>query len=213
MLLTLMVSMPSCPVLQKWILIIAEMCCGKGTGPGWCFRLGTQFLDGHELSVKLFGVRYGGRSRQVGLCEPEGASPAGGPALVQISVPAAFLWEQRGGAVWDSVWSADSFWSRTSVPKQTNPPCKYLFKCSAFTVDIPFACGMGKWCVLTQTVEMRMREKPADKNVCSISPLPDLSACICVIITSCACLHIYLCRYRSIHIDRYRSIHISVHFG
>lgn len=49
--------------------------------------------------MKLFGVRYGGRSRQVGLCEPEGASPAGGPALVQISVPAAFLWEQRGGAV------------------------------------------------------------------------------------------------------------------
>lgn len=46
--------------------------------------------------MKLFGVRYGGRSRQVGLCEPEGASPAGGPALVQISVPAAFLWGTKG---------------------------------------------------------------------------------------------------------------------
>lgn len=46
--------------------------------------------------MKQFGVRYGGRSRQIGLCEPEGANPAGDPALVQISDPTAFLWGTKG---------------------------------------------------------------------------------------------------------------------
>lgn len=196
MLLTLIVSTLSArPVLQKWILIVAEMCYGKGTRPGWCFWLGTQFQDGHELCVKQFGVRYGGRSRQIGLCEPEGANPAGDPAPL---TPLPFCGEQRGGVLWNLAWSADSFWSRASVQKQTNPPCKYLFKCSAFTVYIPFACGKGKWCILIQTVEMRMREEPADKNVCSISPLPDLVlfTCICTVITSCVC--VCICIYTHI---------------